>query len=255
MPESTDPESLYDEGADLYDSLFGEVDEEEVAFFAGLLQRAPSQRVLSLGCGTGRLEGALSEQGFLITGVDVSEPMLARARQRDVRGYYVAASMEALPPDLPGAPFGAVISSTLSFAYVTETVVARKVIEDCASRLVAGGVLALDLPISHEPKRLQGVVETMELAGLHYRFMWYDVIAEDDVRAVLDTDIWISSDTRSATRRAPLAVYRPQGIRQLLGAGGRYTDILFYAPHDINTALATPPPDCRRAVVIGRRKA
>jgi SAM-dependent methyltransferase len=254
MPESPETESLYEEGADLYDSLFGDVDDEEVAFFAGLLQSAPCQRVLSLGCGTGRLEGALSEQGFLITGVDVSERMLARARQRDVRGNYVAASMEALPPDLPGAPFGAVISSTLSFAYMTGSAAARRVIEDCASRLVAGGVLALDLPISHEPRRLQGVVETMEVAGLHYRFMWYDVIAEDDVRAVLDTDIWISSDTRSATRRAPLAVYRPQGIRQLLGADGRFTEILFYAPHDINTALTTPPPDSRRAVVTGNKR-
>jgi ubiquinone/menaquinone biosynthesis C-methylase UbiE len=37
--------------------------------------------VLDLGCGTGRTTGVLDEMGFEVVGVDVSEPMVSRARQ------------------------------------------------------------------------------------------------------------------------------------------------------------------------------
>ena len=38
--------------------------------------------VLELGAGAGRVAFALAEQGFRVTGVDLSGPMLARARAR-----------------------------------------------------------------------------------------------------------------------------------------------------------------------------
>jgi SAM-dependent methyltransferase len=258
MPGSTDsPQShgwhLYAEGADLYDSLFGECDPEEVAFFARLLANAPNKSILSLGCGTGRLEAALLGRGFQATGVDASVAMLARALRRDPRGRYIAATMEAMPANLPGEPFGAVIAGTLSFAYLTSHETAMRVLRDCAARMAAGAFIALDIPVDHEPRRLQGTSETIKAAGLHYRFMWYDVIEEDSNRAVIDTDIWISSDSRAAARRAQLVAYRPQGIRRLLEENG-FSDVQFHAPHDITTATTEPPLDCRRAVVVGRKR-
>ncbi len=254
MPESPEPESLYEEGADLYDSLFGEVDEEETGFYAALFADAPNRNVLSLGCGTGRLEAALSTAGFHITGVDASEAMLARARQRDPRGRYVASRMEDMPERLPGEPFGAVVSSTLSFAYITEAKTAQCVIADCARRMQPGGFLALDIPVAPEPRRLQGTLETMDtISGHHYQFMWHDVIAEDETRAVLDTEIRIGCAQRAATRHARLAVWRPGGIRRLIEESGLFTNTLFHAPHDIATATTIPPADCLRAIVVARR--
>jgi SAM-dependent methyltransferase len=43
---------------------------------------------LDFGCGTGRSTRFLRRLGFDVVGVDVSEPMLARARERDPQGDY-----------------------------------------------------------------------------------------------------------------------------------------------------------------------
>ena len=45
-------------------------------------------KALDFGCGAGRSTRFLSELGFETVGVDISEPMLARARERDPRGDY-----------------------------------------------------------------------------------------------------------------------------------------------------------------------
>lgn len=54
-----------------------------------LLERHVRGRVaLDFGCGAGRSSRFLRDLGFIVLGVDVSEPMLARARERDAAGEY-----------------------------------------------------------------------------------------------------------------------------------------------------------------------
>jgi ubiquinone/menaquinone biosynthesis C-methylase UbiE len=45
-------------------------------------------KALDFGCGTGRSTRFLREGGFDVVGVDIAEPMLAQARERDPRGEY-----------------------------------------------------------------------------------------------------------------------------------------------------------------------
>ena len=55
-----------------------------------LLKRHVSGKsALDFGCGTGRSSRFLSEHGFDVTGVDISEAMLAHARDRDPSGMYL----------------------------------------------------------------------------------------------------------------------------------------------------------------------
>ena len=62
-----------------------------------LLRAKTGDRVVDVGCGTGKAVAELNARGLLVTGVDRSEDMLARARQRFPRGDFRAASAEALP--------------------------------------------------------------------------------------------------------------------------------------------------------------
>lgn len=67
----------------------------------------PVDRVLDVGCGTGRYAVALAERGADVVGIDISPAMLdlarARARQRGVaaRCRFVLAELEAYDPDEP----------------------------------------------------------------------------------------------------------------------------------------------------------
>ena len=54
-----------------------------------LLRRyVPGRRALDFGCGAGRSSRFLKDQGFEVTGVDISASMLAHAREKDPAGSY-----------------------------------------------------------------------------------------------------------------------------------------------------------------------
>ena len=58
-------------------------------------------RALDFGCGTGRSTRFLRDHGFYSIGVDISAPMLARARERDPAGDYrqvLDGDLGSLPP-------------------------------------------------------------------------------------------------------------------------------------------------------------
>lgn len=65
-----------------------------------------SGSLLDVGCGTGSYTAALAERGWDVTGVDISEDMLRRARERGVRT--VQADATALP--FQDASFAAAVS-------------------------------------------------------------------------------------------------------------------------------------------------
>ena len=56
--------------------------EQEVAFLLELLEPAPGDRVLDVGCGPGRHAIPLAQAGLAVTGVDVSNRFLEIARDR-----------------------------------------------------------------------------------------------------------------------------------------------------------------------------
>jgi SAM-dependent methyltransferase len=81
----------------------------------------PGARVLDLACGHGRHAIPLAERGFAVTGYDLSEPFLARARDeaaaRGVALRFVQGDMRALPFE---EEFDAAINVFTSFGYFAD---------------------------------------------------------------------------------------------------------------------------------------
>jgi SAM-dependent methyltransferase len=105
--------------------------------------------VLELGCGTGRVTLPLARAGVAMVGVDLSEPMLRRARGRirrarlGVRARLVRGDIRALPFPaetfpLVAAPYG-VLQSLLREADLASTLAAVTAV------LTPGGRLVIDL--------------------------------------------------------------------------------------------------------------
>jgi 2-polyprenyl-3-methyl-5-hydroxy-6-metoxy-1,4-benzoquinol methylase len=69
--------------ADQYDDEpFTQATEQEVAFLIEQLRLPKGASILDVGCGTGRHSAALAQHGFAVTGIDLSDEMLEKARAR-----------------------------------------------------------------------------------------------------------------------------------------------------------------------------
>jgi cyclopropane fatty-acyl-phospholipid synthase-like methyltransferase len=77
-------ETYFDETfVDIYrDFLTPERTEREIEGLRGMVPLEPGAQVLDLACGWGRHSIALARAGFRVTGLDLSETLLARARKR-----------------------------------------------------------------------------------------------------------------------------------------------------------------------------
>ncbi len=75
-----------------------------------IAERVGGERALDFGCGTGRSTRFLSGLSFDVVGVDISEPMLERARERDPGGEYRLVREDGLD-DFPAGTFDLVLSA------------------------------------------------------------------------------------------------------------------------------------------------
>ena len=66
---------------------------EAAQFLSSIREHAPASRsVLNLGCGGGHLDQTLKKH-FAVTGIDISEPMLALAKQLNPDVHYITGDM------------------------------------------------------------------------------------------------------------------------------------------------------------------
>lgn len=75
-------EELFEDYAESYEKeVFTQGTSGEADFLESEIGGDRSRRILDIGCGTGRHAIELAARGYRVTGIDLSESMLARARE------------------------------------------------------------------------------------------------------------------------------------------------------------------------------
>jgi SAM-dependent methyltransferase len=140
---------LYEGFAERYDRFsgaFGEHDPEAVGFFTELFQQRGVHRVLDCACGTANDLHLFHTLGCEVTGSDVSDSMLARARvnlaQCGLTLPLYRADYRELPQQLPG-PFDAVVCLSSSILHMPDDTEVRRAFQSMRAVLRDRGVLVL----------------------------------------------------------------------------------------------------------------
>lgn len=103
-----------------------------------MLDPKPGQRILDLGCGTGKLTNDIAERGAEVVGIDSSPEMIAQARRNYPALEFVVADGVSFRS---GRPFDAVFSNAaLHWMKPPE-----KVVETIAQALKPGGRLVMEM--------------------------------------------------------------------------------------------------------------
>ena len=206
--------SFGDRYAGAYDALYHDKDyAQEVAFVDALLARfaqGPVRTLLDLGCGTGRHAIGLAQKGYAVHGVDLSEPMLARARARvkelppPVRERLSFSQGDVRTLDL-GREFDAVVFLFHVISYQTTDEDLAAALGAARRHLGKGGVLVFDF--WHGPTVLaEGVIRREKVvedgqwrATRRTTPVWEK--ERDIVRVVYDLKVTDIASGRSETAR------------------------------------------------------
>ncbi len=133
--------------ARFYDAAYEsspQLDGSDVRFYRELARQGGGP-VLELGCGTGRVLLEIARDGFPCTGLDVSQHMLARLRQKSTfpNLRLVHAPMQRF--DLPGERFGLIFAAFRAFQHLYGVEDQLACLACVRRHLAPGGRLAFDV--------------------------------------------------------------------------------------------------------------
>ncbi len=213
-----------------YDHLFP-VDPRAVRFLA---ERAPAGcRVLDLACGTGGHAVELAHLGFRVTGVDLDEAMIDRARAKVEEaveeGVAAEGAIELRVLDMREAGrrlpagFGLVYCIGNSLVHLESEEAIGALLSDCRSLLEPGGRLVVQI-LNYDRIVSRQVVELPTLVGENppLRFVRrYDHSAGDRV-VQFRTELTVgeAGGERLVANTVPLWILRRQALERLARAAG-----------------------------------
>ncbi|MFC0215849.1 class I SAM-dependent DNA methyltransferase [Paenibacillus chartarius] len=177
----------YEQFASVYDRLMADMPYPDWLHFAesawasyGIRPR----RVVDLGCGTGTLTIPLAAKGYRMTGIDLSEQMLAvaqsklEAAQSGSAAVFVDWQQQDMRDWAAAEPVDAVISFCDCLNYLTEEADIVATIRTAYRNLAPGGVLAFDV---HTPRQLEeyAAAQPFTLDEDDIAYIWTCVFEEE----------------------------------------------------------------------------
>ncbi|GHA22977.1 antibiotic biosynthesis protein [Devosia pacifica] len=215
---------LYDD-AELYD-LVAPPDADMEAFYVNAAG-GPSRRVLELACGSGRITVPLATSGASVTGVDLSETMLARARDllatRGVSAKLVTLDMRSFQLD---EKFDVIVLAANSLLHLHTHEEFADAFSAIRRHLAPGGVFAFDVFVPCATMLSRAPGDRHRLACFEHPRLGAVTVEEtidyDPTTQISAIDWYWSTPANGVFRHTPLTLRQiyPQELPLLLRLGG-----------------------------------
>ncbi|WP_202412506.1 class I SAM-dependent DNA methyltransferase [Halobacillus litoralis] len=185
----------YGDMARVYDLLMQDAPYEQwVKFTKLMLQQYHSegQRILDVGCGTGEITHRLHQEGFQMTGIDLSSDMLTVAQQKNPQ-----AAIEWIQQDMTTleglSAYDCVISYCDVVNYLTDDQKVQQAFHSIYQSLAQGGVFLFDVhSIDHIRNDLSGA--TFAEVRDDLSFIWFCDPGELENSLVHDLTFFVGND-------------------------------------------------------------
>ncbi|MBO2726846.1 Methyltransferase [Lactiplantibacillus plantarum] len=189
---------IYQTFAELYDELFDPAMYQQWLDF--VRREYPNQdgQLLELACGSGRLGVLLAQAGYQVTGLDLSENMLALAQRHADEAAVTLPLLQGDMLDLSEiGTFDAVTCFADSFCYLSDITMVQHAFEQVAQHLTADGEFLFDVITPYQTD------EVYPGYMYNYRdedraFMWTSYAGEQPHSAEHDLTFFIYNDDKQA---------------------------------------------------------
>ena len=213
----------------------------EAAAVAALLRAQPGERLLDIACGAGRHADAFTQLGLAAFGVDLSEPLLRRGRDRaTLRGKLVRADVRALP--FRGV-FDAAVNLFTSFGYFVTDRENALALRQMVHTLRPGGTFLIDLVNRSQLERNFEPYDEQEFEGWRLRHT-RQIHGDRVVKRTVAHDPGGQCHTLTESVR----LYRPGELTAMCTAAG-LAEVRLLGSFD-GEPLANDSP---RMIAVGRR--
>lgn len=157
----------------LYEKIYANRNQEEAAQLADLIEtmipKESYPALLDLGCGRGRHSITLAQRGYQVTGVDLSEAAIRKAKQlADADGLHQVRFMTGDMRDRLNLTFDSILNLFTTFGYFLDDAENLKVLTNVSRMLKPGGVFIQDFLNPSMVKKNLIAEEEGSYENLHY---------------------------------------------------------------------------------------
>ena len=224
MTSITAAHNLLTDNPELYEARFPDTDRLAGRWAEDCLQRhGAGQRVLDMGCGTGRDSAHLHSTGRRVTGADLSEAMLAHAHIHHPGPEYVRADLHGF--DLGRGVFDAVVCLDSALLYCHTNDQLDAFLSSCRRALAPGGLLIAEM---RNGAYFLGRTDLLDIPAVN-AFTWQGTAYRSRTTLTVDraaqllrrTRVWTADDdSEPVEQRSAWRLLFPQELRHLLAAHG-----------------------------------
>lgn len=247
--------AAYEAFADVYDALMDDVDYDAWAdYYVKLLaaQGVAPRTLCDCACGTGSLSVRFAALGVRVTGVDLSEEMLARAQEKarsfGVQAMFVRQDMRSL--NLP-RPVDALVCGCDGVNYLTNDAQVAAFFRSAHAAIRPGGALAFDISTPYKLERVLGNgffgEERDDVA-----YLWSNRFDPKERTVTMDLTFFVRREGDLYRRFSEVhtqKAHEPERLMELLIENG-FADVRVFG----DRTFEPPEPDAQRAHIAATRK-